>query len=417
MKHLVFNLSKRRGLLRLKGEDTSKLLQSLVAQDMRFLYKEDINKSDKFRKLHLKEVVDLNEKRGLFSCFLNAKGRILFDCFLLKENQQQEKDSLPSLLIETDKQLLPSLLKYLQLHKLRSKVQIEDLSSPNSSTPSLQIYSLVASPSFPNPFQHIPQERWAEDERMGESFRVYCSSLQHLNSLLQPPQQVEEVEEVVYRMVRRLSGVLEGVEELGSGETVPFDANFDVHNCISHTKGCYIGQELVNRTFTVGIVRKRILPCFVSSTPPSSQLHTPTHSLQQWLENNQYNSSPSSSSSSSSSSPSSFTFSLSSFLKQNSPSSAPPANSSPSTSPLQNVELRTLQDKKVGKLQTLEEGREGENSCLLSLASVRLENLSSSTTSPPLFKATLPSSSTLFVEFPKTPFFLNLFPSSSDGVN
>ena len=41
---------------------------------------------------------------------------------------------------------------------------------------------------------------------------------------------------------------------------MPLEYNLDALNGISHTKGCYVGQELVARTHNRGVVRKRLMP-------------------------------------------------------------------------------------------------------------------------------------------------------------
>ena len=58
-------------------------------------------------------------------------------------------------------------------------------------------------------------------------------------------------------------GILEGGDELGN----KFPLNCHLHhlNGVSFDKGCYIGQELTQRTFHTGVIRRVTMPFFVAS--------------------------------------------------------------------------------------------------------------------------------------------------------
>ena len=43
--------------------------------------------------------------------------------------------------------------------------------------------------------------------------------------------------------------------------------NLHMLNAISFDKGCYIGQELTQRTFHTGVVRRLALPLIINSVP------------------------------------------------------------------------------------------------------------------------------------------------------
>ena len=64
--------------------------------------------------------------------------------------------------------------------------------------------------------------------------------------------------------MRLLNGILEGGDEL-SGQ-LPLNCNLHTLNGISFTKGCYIGQELTQRTFHSGVIRKMALPFAISES-------------------------------------------------------------------------------------------------------------------------------------------------------
>lgn len=45
-----------------------------------------------------------------------------------------------------------------------------------------------------------------------------------------------------------------------SGDAIPLEYNLAGLNAISFDKGCYVGQELIARTYHRGVIRKRLLP-------------------------------------------------------------------------------------------------------------------------------------------------------------
>ena len=61
-----------------------------------------------------------------------------------------------------------------------------------------------------------------------------------------------------YDAIRLLYGVLEGPEE--TKDQFPLNLNFQHLNGISFNKGCYIGQELTQRTHHTGVIRKVAMP-------------------------------------------------------------------------------------------------------------------------------------------------------------
>ena len=66
-----------------------------------------------------------------------------------------------------------------------------------------------------------------------------------------------------YDLFRLMIGICESSRELGN----QFPLNMHLHylNGVSFEKGCYIGQELTQRTFHTGVIRKVALPFLIVS--------------------------------------------------------------------------------------------------------------------------------------------------------
>ena len=65
-----------------------------------------------------------------------------------------------------------------------------------------------------------------------------------------------------YNIARILYGVPEGDSEVKNA--LPLNLNFHHLNGISFKKGCYIGQELTQRTYYTGVLRKKLMPYVIT---------------------------------------------------------------------------------------------------------------------------------------------------------
>ena len=62
-----------------------------------------------------------------------------------------------------------------------------------------------------------------------------------------------------YHAHRIALGVPEGGKDFPFGDAFPHDANLDLLNGVSFTKGCFVGQEVVSRMQHRGTARRRIV--------------------------------------------------------------------------------------------------------------------------------------------------------------
>ena len=68
-----------------------------------------------------------------------------------------------------------------------------------------------------------------------------------------------------YKIHRMILGLPEGSSEMGG--QFPLNMNLHLLEGVSFNKGCYIGQELTQRTFHTGVIRKVALPFALDSSP------------------------------------------------------------------------------------------------------------------------------------------------------
>jgi folate-binding protein YgfZ len=84
--------------------------------------------------------------------------------------------------------------------------------------------------------------------------RIICpqDSLEAENDLIN-----QKLEQSDFETIRMLYGIAEGNE---TRDQFPLNMNFQHLNAISFKKGCYIGQELTQRTYHTGVIRKVLMP-------------------------------------------------------------------------------------------------------------------------------------------------------------
>lgn len=228
----IIPLTHRR-LIEVKGRDTPKFLQGLTTQN-----------------------VDPSRRDGWYTGFLNAQGRVLFDCFVyptLRDGQDW------SGLIEVDGKMAKALAGHLKRHKLRSKVSIRLIDDGewniwaswghDHSGEGHSVLNAVDGIKMPDP--RAPD--------FGQRMVLSHASSQKLADSLSSSD-IGEGSLSSYTIRRYLHGIAEGPDEILPESSLPMEYNMDYMHGIDFRKGCYVGQELTIRTKHTGVVRKRILP-------------------------------------------------------------------------------------------------------------------------------------------------------------
>lgn len=155
--------------------------------------------------------------------FLNAKGRVLFDALVTPISSQD-------FLVEISKATLNLAISHIQRYNLRSKALIRE--------ENLQVY-----------FSKSAGQN--QDPRVaGFGYRSYTSE----NS-------TDTLDLSKYHRRRVVEfGIPEAPFDIVCEKSFPYECNADWHFQVDSQKGCYLGQELTNRTFINGAIRKRLIP-------------------------------------------------------------------------------------------------------------------------------------------------------------
>ena len=216
-----------RGVVRVAGEDASRLLQGVITADMELL----------------------SAQPAIHAALLTPQGKILFDFFVLK--------APGGFLLETAADKAADLAKRLTMYKLRAKADIQDRSAAYR--------AFAAWGSAPSHVGGAGETHIFADPRLGAlgwrgltGARLVSGIASAIGGLDASPED--------YHAHRIALGVPEGGKDYAFGDTFPHEADLDQLNGVSFSKGCFVGQEVVSRMQNRASVRKRVVPVAAEAT-------------------------------------------------------------------------------------------------------------------------------------------------------
>ncbi len=191
-----------RAILKITGDDAAKFLQGIITND-------------------------IYSQGAIYAMMLGANGRYLFDFFITNLDG--------GYFLEADIVNLEELISKLKLYIIRSKVKIEDVTSK---------YQIVYSKTSLEGAYILRSYQDPRFRRMG--FRAIVSG----QSLVSTSN--------IYFEDKYLYAIPDGNIDLIHNKSMPQEYGADHLNAINYSKGCYLGQEVICRTKTQGVVRKNI---------------------------------------------------------------------------------------------------------------------------------------------------------------
>ena len=213
-----------RAILTVHGADAESFLQGIVSLDVEALQAGD----------------------ACFGCLLTPQGKILFDFFMIRDQE--------GFVIDCHKPASEALLKRLTLYKLRAAVSLEIktdwavsavIDGAIEDTPKSAIV-------FNDPRLLALGQRIIGDRQMIEA----------LSDAAPNPS--------LYAVHCIAHCVPSFGTAFGSDEIFPMDVNYDLLNGVNYKKGCFVGQEVSSRMKRKGDARKRTVLITYEGTPPQS---------------------------------------------------------------------------------------------------------------------------------------------------
>ena len=220
-----------RGLISITGDDAKNFLQNIITNDI-----EKVNKSC-----------------SIFSALFTPQGKYLFEFFLV-----QSKDGY---LLDCDSRATNEIISYLAKYKLKSKIEIKDLSSE-------YIIGIISLKKF-NEIQKSENKKTDTIEYRNSSVFIdsrnkklgarILSTLEKLHLTIKKLELKITKPEIYFSEAHILGVPIKGIESLKE-QLFGLEANFEELSAIDFKKGCFIGQENTARMKLKNKLRRRLLP-------------------------------------------------------------------------------------------------------------------------------------------------------------
>jgi len=211
----------RRGIVAVSGPDAHKFLNDLITCN-----------------------VATDAGSAVFAGLLTPQGKLLFDFLVFRDGDRHLFDIARS---EVD-----NFLKRLTLYRLRSKVELVDLSDER-----------IAVAAWETESAPIVDGVVARDPRLPAlGFRAIVPP----GADMAPD--FDEATEADYDAHRIALGVPEGGIDFAFGDAFPHDVDMDQLAGVDFGKGCFVGQEVVSRMKHRGTARRRIVIARGADLPP-----------------------------------------------------------------------------------------------------------------------------------------------------
>ena len=218
-----------RGLLYINGEEAKKFLQNIITNNI--------------------EIV--SENRSCFSALLTPQGKYLYDFIIIKHKS--------GFFLDCEKEIIDDLYKQLNLYKLRSKVEILNLSNEFvvaslNKEKFLEIESSKNEEGFTIKFREDPILLDPRSKELGARLIINLEKL--YLSLKKLGLEVSDVNEY-YNLSHEL-----GIPQINTrnlqDKIFGIECNFEELNGIDFQKGCYVGQENTARIKLKDKLNKRL---------------------------------------------------------------------------------------------------------------------------------------------------------------
>jgi folate-binding protein YgfZ len=231
MKNNQIVILEDRSLISVEGSDVKDFLQSIISNN----------------------IEKVSVSNSIFSGIFTAQGKYLYEFFIIKNND--------GYFLDCDNAFKEELIKHLLKYKLRSKIEIKDLSS-----------SYVIGVTSEEKFKEIQNEMGSKektilyrespffiDTRSKKLGARILSNLEKLHLTIKKLS-LKIIDKSNYLKISHEEGIpVQGIKNL-QDNLFSLESNFEELNAIDFKKGCYVGQENTARMKLKNKVRRRLIP-------------------------------------------------------------------------------------------------------------------------------------------------------------
>ena len=220
-----------RGILFIQGEDSKEFLQNIITNDI-----------DK-----------VNDSNSCFASILTPQGKYLYDFLIIKHKN--------GYFLDCEKLQVENLYNQLKLYKLRSKVEILNLSnefvvSNISKNKFLEFDGAKEISGFTIRYREDPVILDPRNKQLGARIII---NLEKLYLSLKKLNLISSDVEEYYNLSHQI-GIAQRDTERLKNQLFGIECNFEELNGIDFKKGCYVGQENTARMKLKEKISRRIYP-------------------------------------------------------------------------------------------------------------------------------------------------------------
>ena len=218
-----------RGLLYINGDDTKEFLQNIITNN----------------------IENVKEDKSIFSALLTPQGKYLYDFIIIKHKS--------GYLLDCEKKIIEDLFKQLNLYKLRSKVEILNLSNEFvvanlSKQKFLELENSKNEAGYTVKFREDPILLDPRSKELGARLVINLEKL--YLSLKKLGLEISDANEY-YNLSHEL-GIPQIDTKSLQDKIFGIECNFEELNGIDFKKGCYVGQENTARIKLKDKLNKRL---------------------------------------------------------------------------------------------------------------------------------------------------------------
>ena len=227
--------------------------QITILEDRGLISVEGVEAKDFLQNIVSNNVEKVNESNSFFSGIFTAQGKYLYEFFIIKNKE--------GYLLDCDNDLKEELIKHLLKYKLRSKIEIKDLSSSYvvgviSEEKFKEIQTEVNSKEKTVLYRESPCFLDSRATLLGARI---SSSLEKLHLTIKKLS-LKIIDKSNYLKLAHEHGVpIQGVKNL-QDNLFGLESNFEELNGVDFKKGCYVGQENTARMKLKNKLRRKLLP-------------------------------------------------------------------------------------------------------------------------------------------------------------
>lgn len=229
----------KRGLIGVSGEEATSFLQGLISND----------------------VTKVGDNRAIYSALLTPQGKFLYDFFIFQMDD--------GLVIDCEADRLDEFKRKLSMYKLRSKVELADLSDQ------FKVFALIGD-DVAGDLGIEKAEGVATAYQSGIAYmdprlsaagaRIVLPADQSETALRESGFETGTLED--YESLRLKLGLPDGSRDMEIDKAILLENGFKELHGVDWDKGCYMGQELTARTHYRGLVKKRLMPVRIEGPLP-----------------------------------------------------------------------------------------------------------------------------------------------------